>query len=313
MRHLLVFCLAAGSCLFAQVRFTPDREIDVDIDGKPFTTFHYGADANKPYFSPLRSASGKIVTRLFPMLTVEGESRDHYHHRGLWIGYKEVNGVNFWENDPSYTERGPSGHVVVRKADYKPGDKTGVFTATMDWIAPTGKTLMVEDHTMVFHSDPKLRIIDITATFTASTDIDFGDSHDGLLGIRLAEPFTERKGGLMTNAEGLTKMIQAWGKKSAWVDYTGVVEGERLGVGVFDNPTNPNYPNRWHVRDYGLFCANPLASQGLDDNLPEKHTKLPAGQKLTYKWRVVIHAGDWKSADIPAMYKEYAGKAEGSK
>ena len=51
------------------------------------------------------------------MEVVEGESRDHLHHRGLWITYKDVNGVNFWENDPSYTERGPVGRVVVRNAE----------------------------------------------------------------------------------------------------------------------------------------------------------------------------------------------------
>jgi len=315
MRPLLVFCLAASSCLClsAQVKFTPDKEIFIDIDGKPFSTFYYGADANKPYLSPLRSASGKIVTRLFPMLTVEGESRDHYHHRGLWITYKDVNGVNFWENDPSYTDRGPVGRVVVRNADMKPGDKSGILTATMDWIAPTGKVLLVESRTMQFYSDPKLRTIDIVETFTAVQNLDFGDVHDGLLGIRLAEPFTERKGGLMTNSEGLTKMMQVWGKRSNWVDYTGVVEGERLGVGIFDNPKNPGYPNRWHARDYGLFAADPLAEKAFDDSLPEKHTKLPAGQKLTYRWRVVIHPGDWKAADIPEMYKEYTAKAEGSK
>jgi len=34
---------------------------------------------------PLRAADGKIVTRHFPMEMVEGESRDHPHHRGLWF------------------------------------------------------------------------------------------------------------------------------------------------------------------------------------------------------------------------------------
>jgi hypothetical protein len=108
-------------------------------------------------------------------------------------------------------------------------------------------------------------------------------------------------------------MMQVWGKRSKWVDYTGVVEGERLGVGVFDNPKNSGYPNRWHARDYGLFAADPLAEKAFDDSLPEKHTKLAAGQKLTYRWRVVIHPGDWKAADIPEMYQEYMAKAEGSK
>ena len=45
----------------------------VEIDGKPFTDFVLrGGEAMKPYLHPLRSATGKIVTRHFPMETVKG-------------------------------------------------------------------------------------------------------------------------------------------------------------------------------------------------------------------------------------------------
>jgi hypothetical protein len=302
---LVVFFLAAGACLSAQVRFTKDA-IDVNVDGKPFSTFHYGTlDANKPYLSPLRSASGKVVTRLFPMETVEGESRDHMHHRGLWIAYKGVNDINFWENDPSYTERGKYGKIVVRKAEFKQGDKAGTLTAVIDWNDPNGKTLLVEDRTMTFYSDPKLRTIDILCTLTAGPEVTFLDAHDGLLGIRLAEPFTERKGGVMVNAEGLSTMLKAWGKRSNWIDYTGVVDGEKLGVAIFDNPKNLNYPTYWHARDYGLVSANPLARNAFDSSLEEAHFKLAAGQKWVFRWRVIIHPGDAATAHVADMYKEY--------
>ena len=79
----LLLCLAAG-VLSAQVHFAPE-EVAVNINGKPFTVFHYGTDAKKPFLAPLRSASGKIVTRGFPMENLPGESRDHLHHRGLWF------------------------------------------------------------------------------------------------------------------------------------------------------------------------------------------------------------------------------------
>ena len=99
MRLSPILCLAACACLSAQVRYSADQHA-VTIDGKPFTTFNYGADAGKPFLAPLRSASGKIVTRGFPMENIAGESRDHLHHRGLWFSYDDVNGVKFWENDP---------------------------------------------------------------------------------------------------------------------------------------------------------------------------------------------------------------------
>src|SRR6478672_13162005 len=127
MRSFLLLCLTAAASLSAQVRFAPD-EIVVSVDGKPFTTFHYGADANKPFLAPLRSASGKIVTRRFPQQIVPGESHDHLHHRGLWFSYDDVNGVKFWENDPSYT-KGNIGKIVVRDASWK----DGTLNATIDW------------------------------------------------------------------------------------------------------------------------------------------------------------------------------------
>src|ERR1035438_2008852 len=84
----------------AQVKVTQDADhVQVEIDGKPFTTFYlHEGEAMKPYLYPLRTASGKIITRHFPMEKVEGEPVDHPHHRGLWFGHEDVNGRGLWNN-----------------------------------------------------------------------------------------------------------------------------------------------------------------------------------------------------------------------
>jgi len=307
MRSLLVVCVAAGACLSAQVRLRPE-EIAVNIDGKPFTVFHYGTDANKPYLAPLRSASGKIVTRQFPMKLVSGESRDHLHHRGLWFSYDDVNHVKFWENDPSYKNRGPIGVIVVRHAEWQDGEHSGTLKASMDWNGPDGKTLLREDRDMVFYSDPKLRTIDFIITLTAMQDVTFGDTKEGAFAIRLADNFTERRGVKIVNAEGQTGMLNVWGKRSNWVDYSADVDGEQIGVAIFDNPQNPRHPPYWHARDYGLFALNPFGPNGYDPNMPESHWKLPVGQKLVFRWRVVIHPGDVTTGHVADLYEAYAGK-----
>jgi hypothetical protein len=289
--------------LSAQVQFTPD-EIAVNVDGKPFTTFHYGSEAGKPFLAPLRSASGKIVTRRFPMENVPGESHDHLHHRGLWFSYDDVNGVKFWENDPSYTKP-RMGRIVVRDAQWKDGDRSGTLTATIEWRDPSGKALLVETRRMVFSSDPKLRTIDFHITLTAAQDVTFGDTKEGAFAIRLADNFTEKKGGKMIDADGRTSMANIWGKRSNWVDYTGEVDGEKLGVAIFDHPGNPRHPTYWHARDYGLFALNPFGRNAFDPNQEESHWKLPAGQKLVFRWRVVIHPDD---AGVADLYKAYAAE-----
>lgn len=307
MRSLLVVCVAAGACLSAQVGFRPE-DIAVNIDGKPFTVFHYGTDVNKPFLAPLRSASGKIVTRHFPMEEVAGESHDHLHHRGLWFSYDDVNHVKFWENDPSYKTRGPIGAIVVRKTQWQDGAHSGTLKVAMDWNAPDGKTLLREDRDMVFYSDPTLRTIDFVITLTAAQDVTFGDTKEGAFAIRLADTFTERKGVKIVNAEGQTGMVHVWGKRSNWVDYSADVDGEKLGVAMFDSPQNPHHPPYWHARDYGLFALNPFGSNGYDPTVPESPWKLPVGQKLVFRWRVVIHPGDVLTGHVADLYEQYVGK-----
>jgi hypothetical protein len=298
MRILLILPLVAAAGLWAQ-----QDKIDVNVDGKPFATFHYGVDANKPFLAPIRSASGKIITRGFPMENIAGESRDHLHHRGLWFSYDDVNGVKFWENDPSYTK--PNiGKIVVQHAELKGAD----LKAQMEWRNPQGKTLLVEDRDMVFSSDANGRTIDFRITLTAAQDVTFGDTKEGAFAIRLNDAFTERKGLKIVDADGRERMVKVWGKRSNWVDYSADLDGEKLGVAMFDHPSNPRHPTYWHARDYGLFALNPFGQHAFDPSQPEAQLNLPAGQQLTFKWLVLIHPGDAETAHIADLYKQFAGK-----
>jgi len=291
--------------LLAQVGSVPDQ-IDIQVDGKPFTTLHTGADAQKPYLAPLRSASGKIVTRRFPMEKVEGESKDHLHHRGLWFSYDDVNGIKFWENDPSYT-KGTIGKIVTRKAELKDGAGAKTLKMIADWNDASGKAVLVESRTMTFYSDPTLRTIDFDITLTASEKVVFGDTKEGAFAIRLADALAEKKGtGKMVNAEGLEGMKDVWGKRSNWVDYSGAIDGEKLGVAIFDHPSNPGHPVRWHSRDYGLFALNSWGQHAFDASVEESHVTLTPGASLRFRWRVVIHPGDAASAHIADLYTAFA-------
>jgi Methane oxygenase PmoA len=295
MRIFLFAALCAGAC-FAQ-------EIAVTVEGKPFTVFNYGTDAGKPFLAPVRSASGKIVTRRFPMENEAGESKDHLHHRGLWFSYDDVNGTKLWENDPSYTKP-HMGTEVVRSAELK-GSK---LAAAIEWRDEKGKVLLVENRDMVFGGDAKLRTIDFHITLTAAQDVTLGDTKEGAFAIRLDDAFTERKGMKMVDADGREKMANIWGKRSNWVDYSADLDGEKLGVAMFDHPSNPRHPTYWHARDYGLFALNPFGSSAFDPKQEESSWKIPVGQKIEFRWRVLIHPGDAQTAKVADLYAEYARK-----
>ena len=113
---------------------------------------------------------------------------------------------------------------------------------------------------MVFSAIRRNRIIDFDSTLTAlDQPVKFGDTKEGFFAIRLADKLAEKGGtGTMTNAEGAQKMKNVWGKPSPWVDYSGMLDGEAVGIAIFDGKQNPKHPTTWHSRDYGLFAANPF-------------------------------------------------------
>ncbi|MCS6951390.1 MAG: PmoA family protein [Bryobacteraceae bacterium] len=306
--------------LSAQVKMArhPGR-IAVEIDGKPFTEFFFGPETPKPYLHPLRAASGTIVTRLYPMAKVEGEAYDHPHHRGLWFTHGDVNGFDFWANEPN-PRRTNLGRVVLKQMlGVKEGRESGSISAQFEWRDPQGNALLVERRDMVFHAHPSLRVLDLDITLTAAVTVRFGDTKEGTFAIRLAPwleepharaPASPPRTGRMVSSEGKQTEKEVWGSRAAWVDYFGEIRGEKLGVAIFDHPSNPRHPTYWHARGYGLFAANIFGLRDfLRDRTQDGSLTLAPGQWLRFRYRVVIHPGDPGTAGIAQLYAAYAGRS----
>lgn len=302
-RILIPLVLALPLC--AEVKITrDDSRVDVAIDGKPFTTFFAGPGVNKPYLHPLRAADGKIITRHFPMEMVEGETRDHPHHRGLWFGHGDVNGFNFWENEASYTTTNRGTMDLDKIVNTTSGKDEGVIDAVFTWKDSAGKPLLTETRKMIFYSKPNERVMDFDIVLKAIDKATFGDTKEGTFAIRLADTMAEKKGGLMTNAEGASGMKNVWGKPSNWVDYVGTVDGEKLGIAILDNPGNPKHPTFWHARDYGLFAANIFGEHDFfNDKARNGAVTIEPGKELRFRYRVIIHSA---GADIAKAYAAYS-------
>src|SRR5689334_688693 len=111
MRPAIAFFIAAAmaATVSAQVRFISGAtKIGVEINGQPFSDFYIsGPDVTKPYLWPLRTTTGTYVTRMWPMEKVDEEASiakpDHQHQRGLWFAHDNVNHLDFWNNEASYT------------------------------------------------------------------------------------------------------------------------------------------------------------------------------------------------------------------
>ena len=297
----------------AQVKLSEgDGKIDVVIDGKPFTTFYHGPKTPKPYFHPVRAADGTIVTRGYPMEMIDGERRDHPHHRGLWFTHGDVNGFDFWANEDSQ-DRPHKGRVVARRVRTK--GRNGI-EGSFEWRGPSGEVLLVEDRTMSFGSAGGHRSIDFDLKLTAGSEVaHLRDTKEGTFAIRLATPLEEPheraegipRTGKITGTDGRTGEPNLWGKRSPWLDYSGKIDGKALGVAIFDHPSNPKHPTYWHVRSYGLFAANVFGEHHFyADDSRDGGIKLKPGESLRFRYRVVVHAGDTKQADVGALYKQWA-------
>jgi hypothetical protein len=291
--------------VFAQVSFNvkSDRVL-IEVDHRPFSALHYGKEAHKPFLHPILTPSGKAITRGFPVDPQPGDPTDHPHQRGLWVGAEKLSGMDFWENDPTYT-RPNMGHIVWQDLTAAiNGDKKGTLSFVANWVSEKGSLVLVERRKMVFYSEPSdCRMFDVELELEARQRVVFEDHDDALMGMRLNPAFDQKRGGRLVNAEGGVNEEGVRGKRSPWIDWTTDLGGEKIGVAIFDHPSNYNYPTRWHVRSFGFLDANPFAQREFDKSLPDGSHPLEKGEKLRMRYRILIHPA---GTDVKPFYKRFA-------
>jgi hypothetical protein len=273
----------------------------VTLDGHPLT--EYRIDANtKPFFFPLIGPTGVSFTRAYPMEKVPGEDRDHPHQRSCWFTHGKVNGVDFW----SETKNAGMIREMWRRVRVE-GPVVGRLRTRNAWLAPDWRKVCEDERTVTFYRTKGPRVIDFDITIHATDGpLTFGDTKEGMFGLRVASSMdvNKKSGGRITNADGVTD-LKAWGQASPWVDYVGPVQGKTVGIAILNHPGSFRYPTTWHVRDYGLFAANPFGWH--DFGRPDKgdHT-VPAGQSIRFGYRVILHEGDTAAIGMPAQFQAYA-------
>jgi hypothetical protein len=323
----LIILLQASSLVAADMPVAFVRhggQVDVSIGGRPFASYYFSPDTPKPYLYPLRSPEGIIVTRGYPMVKdIPGESKDHPHHRALFFAHGDINGVDFWgeaqfiEKAPvhvagkTYTtsEELPKGRTVFTKLEEaKGGPDSGTLRAVFSLLGPNGVVMGSETQEYTFRGDAKTRTIDCVFTITADhgTPLKMGDTKEGTFAIRvvrnLQEPAVK-----MLNSNGAVGEKNIWGKRADWVDYSGVVGGERVGIAIFDYPRNIKHPTYWHARGYGLFAVNPFGEHDFyGDPKRDGSVTIAVGDSLALRYRVLIHDGDAAEAEVAEAYSQYA-------
>ncbi|HVR75223.1 MAG TPA: PmoA family protein [Planctomycetota bacterium] len=280
-------------------------DFQVLIDGKEFTRLVADPAGRKPYLYPVIGPHGKMITRQFPMKAgVEGEEQDHPHQRSIWFTHGDVGGVNFW------SEGNRAGSIRQTKAARTAsGPVFGRIETSNEWIAPGEKKLLDDRRILTIYPLERGEVLlDISITLTPAGDsVVFGDTKEGSFGVRLDESMKEKRGGTIVNARGQRGMNQAWGKPAEWVDYTGMSGGAKVGVAILDHPESFRHPTHWHVRDYGLFAANPFGYRDFyRDKSKDGSFTLEKGKTMTFRYRVYFHNGGAEEASVAEVYRGFA-------
>jgi hypothetical protein len=289
--------------------------IDVLVGGKLFTTYYFDPKIAKPYFQPLRSAQGTIVTRDFP----NGDTvpPQHLkdpdlepHQRPMDFGHGNVDGIDFWGEAafPKWSDDSVFGRTVFHKLlEMRSGPESAVLRADFNLDGPRGRVIAEETQSYTFRGDQRNRIIDCEFVIIANhgAPVTMGDTKEGTFEIRLAKALNSPPAD-MVNSKGAHGEKEIWGKRADWVDYDGTVDGEQVGVAIFDSPHSFRHPTYWHARAYGLFAANPFGIREFTND-PKKDGSwtVEQGHSLTFRYRVLIHHGNYIQADVAKAYVDY--------
>lgn len=285
----------------------------VKIDGQLFTEYFTKA-GQAPALWPVIGPTGKPVTRAFPFAPpLKDGTNDHPHHHSMWMTHGEVNDVDFWGTDRDDVKGDGGPHIAHREfVKLANTDQGAEIVARNDWMNGD-KRFCADERAMTFRSGPDgSRTIDFAITISApDADVTFGDTKEGSFAVRVADSMRvdAKTGGKITNSEGQTDGA-AWGLPARWVDYTGPIEGETVGIAIMSHPSSFRPTPRWHVRTYGLFAANPFGQK--DFPKPEAAKQGPVtikkGESLALKYRVWLHRGATNVEQTEAVFQEYAGK-----
>jgi hypothetical protein len=283
-----------------------ERKATVTIGDKLFAEYDFASYA-RPILYPLLGPGQVSFVRHWPMRDdVPGEAHDHPHHKSLWFAHGDVNGVDFW------SEKGSIRNQQIQPAETD-GDAWPGLVAVNQWVGPDGP-ICREVATLRFAATDEARWVDCQYELSGETEIVFGDTKEGTFalrthpGLNLTRAENGPPAGHAENSAG-ERDGAIWGRPARWVCYYGQIEEQDCGLAILDHPQNLRHPTTWHARDYGLVAANPF---GLHDFLGQPRGsgefRLPAGESLRLRYRVILFRGPFERQTIEDWFQEFGSR-----
>lgn len=277
----------------------PDNQASFRVNGIEQTRWHFGSNAPRPFFFPLRGPSGETLTRMG-----HPGAPNHDHHRSVWFAHHKLLGIDFWSD---LTD------AIIRQqmwyAYHDSQDECGM-AVQLGWFDGHDPQPLVDQELVVFLRplEKGEYTLDLQSTFRPrAAQIEFQQTNFGFLAVRVAKSLTVHfGGGQLTGSSGEIGEPALFGKPNRWMDYSGPVAvpddtGTRQvvteGITYFDHPRNPAYPAKWHVRSDGWMGASACRDAPLITSRENP---------LTLRYLLHIHSGAVDASRANALADEWA-------
>ena len=260
-------------------------------------------ESPKPYFHPIRTLAGNVVTIYRPY--------DHVWHKGLQMTFAVLSGQNFW-GGPTYVHgkgyvqlpnNGSMEHRAWKRLDSGP-DRLDLLEE-LTWASAEGQPWIAEERAITLDGfDPergfwtlgfRLHFTNVRDTpLVVGSPTTEGRPNAGYGGLFWRGPRSFFRGPIVApeGQEGAGMM----GRAAPWLAYTGRHDetADTSTLVFVDQPDSFRFPTRWFVRD------DPFAAASFAVTFDDEHTLAP-GASLDLHHRIVFANGAWSAEEVSAL------------
>ncbi len=311
-----------------------NKKIQIYMNDRLFTVYHYIDTLRKPIFFPICSPEGTIITRGYPIEPRPFERTDHPHQTGCWFNFGDVNGLDFWNNSSTIPKERLNRYGSIKHAQMiriSQNGHMGNIEVKMDWVRNDGSRILTEHTRFIFTAGKGRHIMDrITTLIAEDEDVHFVDNKEGLFALRVARLFEipSDKPALLTdeyseattvptiNNHGVNGYFigsnglegkEVWGTQNKWVSLSASTGGDSVSIVLFDHPENFGFPSHWHARDYGLFSVNNLGRKAYNNDLEPVKFSLQRGDSCIFRHRLLVSSKGYLSREeIEEVFREFS-------
>ena len=248
-------------------------------------------ESPRPYFHPLRTLSGDLVSLYRP--------HDHVWHKGIALSLPHVGPENFW-GGPTFRH---GGYVqlpndgAMRHEDFQRAvakDDTVLLDERLSWVTERGQLTIAERRRVAAAVWPDAGAwtlaFETALSNVSGADIVIGSPttagrpNAGYGGLFWRGPRSFTGGQVLTeDAVGGDELM---GRRAPWLAFAGQHDGHgRWSTLVFrDAPANFSFPSQWFVRSTPFACVCPAP-------FFDTEYRFAAGASLTLRYDIAVADG----------------------